>query len=253
MIVFKNKTWTRIYNWLVVILALFNIWMVYANYVDNLHLFGNTYWNTVATISWIFFMFDYVLELKMTPLKRKFSVLTTFDLIALLPHHPVLVVFRIPRIIRIFRYFHVFGRIGISKKIRRKFYKILYQSGLIYLACLSLLILIAAALSYGYFEGHAFHNSFWWAINTVSGLGGFLPPKTIGGKIVAGFLMFGGVGFITLTTSVLTNIFTTTREDKAKQKYKKEIKDVQVSLANIKEQNQQINTKLNQILKWIKK
>jgi voltage-gated potassium channel len=58
--------------------------------------------------------------------------------------------------------------------------------------------------------------AWWWAIQTVTTVGyGDAVPQNTGGKVVASFLMIGGLSLISILTATITSSFVTRRQEKA--------------------------------------
>jgi voltage-gated potassium channel len=54
----------------------------------------------------------------------------------------------------------------------------------------------------------SFGSGLWWAVQTVTTVGyGDHVPTTVGGKLVAAFIMLVGVGFLTVITASITSTF----------------------------------------------
>src|SRR3954471_7022658 len=60
-------------------------------------------------------------------------------------------------------------------------------------------------------------DAWWWAIQTVTTVGyGDNPPQEPAGKLVASFLMIGGLAFLSVVTATITSSFVARRQDKAR-------------------------------------
>ena len=104
---------------------------------------------------------------------------------------------------------HVFWRLGISGKWTREFHRFTYDTGFIYLFTISVVIICLSALLFSIVEHQTLSESLWWAITTATTVGyGDDSPHTAWGKLIATVLMLGGVGFIGLLTSTITDFFT---------------------------------------------
>jgi voltage-gated potassium channel len=58
--------------------------------------------------------------------------------------------------------------------------------------------------------------AWWWAIQTVTTVGyGDAVPQNTGGKVVASFLMIGGLSLISILTATITSSFVARREEKS--------------------------------------
>lgn len=201
-----------LYNVLVAALALVSFAMAIFALNGTITLHNGPYRITFMLI-WLFFLMDYVIRFFRAKSKKDFLISNLFDLIALIPSHPIFVFFRIARLYSIVRYYNLLWKFGLSGKFTRALHRFLYDTGFIYLLSISLVILIFSSLIFASFEHDSLQNSLWWAITTATTVGyGDVTPKTDGGKIVAAVLMLGGIGFLGLLTSTITDFFT--NEDK---------------------------------------
>lgn len=85
---------------------------------------------------------------------------------------------------------------------------------LLYILALVAAILMAGATGFYYFEHHHNENvhslwdGVWWAITTVTTVGyGDVSPQTTGGRFVAVFLMFVGIGTVGISTGAIAAYF----------------------------------------------
>lgn len=204
----KLNRFLLVYQVIIVNLALLSIGMVLAGYQHLINL-GSGPWHKVYLSIWLIFLVDYVVRFAAASSKKKFLIENLFDLIALIPSHPIFVFFRIGRIVSIIRFYHLFWRLGWSGGWSKKLHNFLYDTGFIYLFSISLVILISASLLFSLFEHRSLDQSLWWSVVTATTVGyGDVTPKSEGGKVVAAVLMFGGIGFIGLLTSTITDYFT---------------------------------------------
>ncbi|WP_341482926.1 ion channel [Nicoliella spurrieriana] len=191
-----------------VILALASIGMVILDYIHLVYLYRGWLMFVYYGI-WILFILDYLVNLVISNNKRHFLIATCLDLVSLIPGHPIFVFFRIYRVIRIIRSYHLFWRLGWDGKLTKKMHQFIYDTGFIYIFSVSIIILIIAALVFSHFEHYPLKTALWWAITTATTVGyGDIAPQTTGGRLDAAVLMIGGVGFIGLLTSSITDFFT---------------------------------------------
>ncbi len=56
--------------------------------------------------------------------------------------------------------------------------------------------------------------AFWWAIQTVTTVGyGDVVPNNTSGKVLAAFLMIGGLSFLSIITAIITSAFVARRQE----------------------------------------
>lgn len=172
----------------------------------------------------VFFAVDYVVRLAFTKNRKWFLINNAFDLLGILPMHPAFSLFRLARIFRMIRTHHVFWKLGISGKWTRDLHRFTYDTGFIYLFTISVVIICLSALFFSIVEHQTLSESLWWAITTATTVGyGDDSPRTAWGKLIAAVLMIGGVGFIGLLTSTITDFFTDrTGQEDAQQQQKEQ-------------------------------
>lgn len=171
----------------------------------------------------IFFAIDYVVRLIFTKNRKWFLINNAFDLLGILPMHPAFSLFRLARIFRMVRTHHIFWKLGISGKWTRDLHRFVYDTGFIYLFTISVVIICLSALFFSIVEHQTLSESLWWAITTATTVGyGDDSPHTAWGKLIATVLMIGGVGFIGLLTSTITDFFTDRTEQADSQQEQKE-------------------------------
>ncbi|MCL0330218.1 potassium channel family protein [Apilactobacillus xinyiensis] len=217
-----------LYDIFIVIIALSSSLMVLLDYIKVINIYiGPIKW--IYFSIWIFYIIDYIVRFAIAKNKKHYLLDTALDLISLIPAHPIFVFFRLYRIIRIIRKYNLLWKIGIDGKFTSETHRFIYDTGFIYLFSVSILILIISSLLFAHFENYDLATALWWSITTATTVGyGDISPHTLGGKLVAAFLMIGGIGFIGLLTSTITDFFTTS--DK-----------------NNKDYNDQMNKVINQI------
>lgn len=187
----------------------------------------------------IFFAVDYIIRLIFTGNRKWFLINNAFDLLGILPMHPAFSLFRLARIFRMVRTHHVFWKLGISGKWTRDLHRFIYDTGFIYLFTISVVIICLSALFFSIVEHQTLAESLWWAITTATTVGyGDDSPHTAWGKLIAVVLMIGGVGFIGLLTSTITDFFTdrTGQEDEKNQQ---------------KEQNEALTKQIKQLTREV--
>lgn len=161
------------------------------------------------TTVWGIFVIDYLVRLLRTPNRKWFLVDNILDLVGIIPMHPVFALFRLSRLMRIIKVHHIIWHLGISGKWSRSFHRFLYDTGFIYLITISVVIICVSAWLYSIVEHQSLSQAMWWAVTTATTVGyGDDFPKTAMGKVIATALMFGGIGFIGLLTSQITEFFT---------------------------------------------
>ncbi|MFT8400490.1 MAG: ion transporter [Lentilactobacillus diolivorans] len=229
------------YNLLVVTLALASFALAIFDLVGIITIHSGPFRWTFMLI-WGFFLIDYLVRFMSAKSKKDFLISNLFDLIALIPSHPIFIFFRIARIVAIIRYYNLLWKLGWSGKLTQSLHRFLYDTGFIYLLSISLVILIFSSLLFASFEHDSLENSLWWAITTATTVGyGDVTPKTDGGKIVAAVLMLGGIGFLGLLTSTITDFFT--KED-SQDEQKETLRHLSKQVSQLSKQVSQLQKSL---------
>lgn len=202
----KQRRWIGGYHLSVTILT---IWSVINALLLSFHV-GD--WRIEAQMSnglLIVFVVDYFVRLTLSKDRKTFLIHSAFDLMGIVPMHPIFAVFRLGRLARMIQYHHLFWKLGLDGKWTHDFHRFIYSTGFIYLFSISIAIIVLSALLFSVFEHQSLSDSLWWAITTATTVGyGDDTPHTAVGKIIAVGLMFGGIGFIGLLTSTITDFFT---------------------------------------------
>lgn len=153
----------------------------------------------------VVFAVDYAVRFVMAKNRKIFLIKSAFDLLGIIPLHPVFVFFRLGRLVRLIRYHHLFWRLRITSKWTRAYHQFIYKTGFIYLFSISVSIIVLSAFLFSLTEKQSLANSLWWAMTTATTVGyGDETPHTAFGKIIASVLMVGGIGFIGLLTSTIS-------------------------------------------------
>ncbi len=202
----RRQRWVMCYHLFITALT---IWSVVNVILMSFHV-GT--WATELRISnglLVVFVVDYVVRLALAKDRKTFLIHSAFDLMGIIPMHPIFALFRLGRLARMIQYHHLFWKLGLDGKWTHDFHRFIYSTGFIYLFSISIAIIVLSALLFSVFEHQSLSDSLWWAITTATTVGyGDDTPHTAVGKIIAVGLMFGGIGFIGLLTSTITDFFT---------------------------------------------
>ena len=105
----------------------------------------------------------------------------------------------------------------IDRQINRKGLRPRYAAYLIIAAWLIAIIIFGIVQRIA--DPHTYPTiwlAWWWAIQTVTTVGyGDAVPQNPGGKVVASFLMIGGLSLISILTATITSSFVARREEKS--------------------------------------
>lgn len=147
------------------------------------------------------------------PLKRRFFQEYWIDILAVLP---LFRVFRSVRVIRLFRLVRLLRMFGVASRLAMHFPEILRRGALEYVFVCGLLALtvLFGTGAMMVFEGHPTGNSeqafdlqdsFWFSVYSLfAGEPIPGPPQTIGGRLVAVFVMFMGLTIFAMFTGTVS-------------------------------------------------
>lgn len=161
----------------------------------------------------LIFVVELSLRFVASPSKRRFFGEYWIDIVAVLP---LFRVFRSVRVIRLFRLIRLLRMFGVASRLSVHFPDILRRGALEYVfvcGLLGLTVLFGTGAMM-VFEGHAtgdseqafnLQDSFWFSVYSLfAGEPIPGPPKTIGGKLVAVFVMFMGLTIFAMFTGTVS-------------------------------------------------
>lgn len=187
-------------------------------------------WIHVFTV--FIFTIEYMVRIIWAPKKLKyiFSFMGIVDLLSILPFtfDFELQSFKAIRILTLLRFLKFLRYSKAVKRFTESFH-IIREEILLFFMLTSVILFITASGIY-YFENEAqpenfssIFDSFWWSIVTLTTVGyGDIYPVTTGGRIFTIFILFIGLGVVSVPASLLSSAFSITRIE---ENYKKLIKD----------------------------
>lgn len=154
---------------------------------------------------WIVFVIDYLIRLYLAKKKWKFIKRNPLDLIAIIPLDQIFRGARLVRLIRVIRLLAIiWKKDSIFDNVIKKFHidKVFVSViTLLFVAAISIKLVEPGFDSYG--------DALWWTVVTTTTVGyGDLYPVTTTGRIIAGVLMFTGIGLIGAFTGAVASILT---------------------------------------------
>lgn len=218
-----SDTPSRAYDIFLILAVAVNIFIAIFDTFPQSEAYASLIW-WVECLTVIFFAVDYVLRIwtadflydDMAPAKARIRFIFSWaGLVDLLSCVPFLVasgggalrMFRIIRILRVFRIHHYADPLRVIGDVLRK------KKGQLLSSIFIVFILMIASSLMMYNLEHeaqpeAFQNAFsgfWWAANTLLTVGyGDIVPITLAGKICGTMLTFLGVGMVAIPTGILS-------------------------------------------------
>lgn len=233
----KNRKLNITYQTLMALLAIASIVLIVADYAKQINITAWPY-SLIDNAILIVFAVDYFTRIFLAKDKKKFFKNNIFDLLSIIPVNNIFYFFRIARLGRLFRLLkllriiHLVGLVGRLEQL-------LKVNGFIYYLYASIAVLLITSSMYCVSERVSFNTALWWSITTSTTVGyGDISPSTAIGKLAAIVDMLVGIGLIGMLTSSITNFFTRSNDDSLSKE-----------IAELKEQNQELIQKLDQIEK----
>ena len=178
---------------------------------------------------WIIFCLDYFLRLLISKNKIKFIKKNVIDLLSIMPFNAVFKIFRIvkfTRLIKLTRLIDIFKGTRILVllgKFKYRTNEFLKTNNFNYAIYFVITVIFLGAISIYMVEDMTFSNALWWSFVTATTVGyGDVIPQTLGGRIIAVFLMIIGIGFVGLLTATIATFFLTNSK-KEKNTYKNNV------------------------------
>lgn len=224
------------YNAVMAVLAVISITLIVLDYAKEIKITAMPY-NAIDNGILIIFAIDYFSRLTLAKDKWEFFKNNIFDLLSIIPATGVSSFFRIARIgrlLRLLKVLRLLRLVGLAGRLER-FLKI---NGLLYYLYASLVVILVTSSLYCISEKVSFPTALWWSIVTSTTVGyGDISPTTLVGKLAAVINMLIGIGLVGMLTSSITGYFTKSSGD---------------DIEELKQQNEQLKEKLNEIEKLIK-
>ncbi|MEE6651384.1 potassium channel family protein [Limosilactobacillus pontis] len=224
------------YNAVMAVLAVISITLIVLDYAKEIKITAMPY-NAIDNGILIIFAIDYFSRLTLAKDKWEFFKNNIFDLLSIIPATGVSSFFRIARIgrlLRLLKVLRLLRLVGLAGRLER----LLEINGLLYYLYASLVVILVTSSLYCISEKVSFPTALWWSIVTSTTVGyGDISPTTLVGKLAAVINMLIGIGLVGMLTSSITGYFTKSSGD---------------DIEELKQQNEQLKEKLNEIEKLIK-
>lgn len=208
------------------ILLIISIFLsVFIVMLDSVRTINESYGTLLYVCEWFFtilFTIEYILRLLCVgrPLKYATSFFGIIDVLAVIPTYislfipgsRYLIVIRLLRVLRIFRVLKLAKYLGEANQLVTAL-KASRRKIIVFLFTVMTLVVILGSIMY-LIEGQkngftSIPQSIYWAIVTLTTVGyGDIFPQTIGGQLLASFIMILGYGIIAIPTGIVTVEFT---------------------------------------------
>lgn len=154
---------------------------------------------------WLIFVFDYCLRFMLTKQKWLFVKHNVIDLISILPLD---VLFQGLRIARIFRVFYMLRIFIYLTRFYNRLNKIITTNNFHHMLWFTFTVIFSGAIAIAYIDNMSVGDALWWSFVTTTTVGyGDIAPSSLGGRIIAVFLMIVGIGFLSTLTSTISTFF----------------------------------------------
>ncbi len=213
-----NLLSSNTYNIFILVLTIYSLVLMVIQMLEkpgtDIWILTNRYDNLIC----LFFLADFAMRMYAEPVKSKYFIKERgfLDLLGSLPN---LGAFQFAALFRLFRLSRLFRLRRLMNPENRKLLgdEVVHNRGqyaLLITALLAAIVLTMASIFVLYFESKSpdanittGQDALWWAIVTITTVGyGDRYPVTIGGRVVAVFVMFAGVGIIGALASILASI-----------------------------------------------
>ena len=222
--IFKDKRFLLLYEWLMSVMAIISILMIILDYADVINI-NHAPYKVIDNLTWCLFTLDYFTRLLIAKNKKTFFQKNFFDLLSIIPVVGFFQFFRISRLVRLIRVLRIVRLVGLTGRLK----VFIKTNGLVYYLYVSVAVLLISACLYSISEKVNFTTA------TTVGYGD-ISPTTPTGRLAAVLIMILVIGFVGLLTSSITNFFSNQVSN-----------DLQDELQTLRKENQQLAEKLDKI------
>lgn len=195
------KAWKMLYEALVILMVV-TYGILLLSTPDNHPLLTPENMDRIDGVVIAFFLVEYIIRFVRAPYKLAFVQKNWFDLVALIPIDSA---FRLARLIRLLRLLRIM-------KASPLLWNILQSKQIRLMLVFASVVMIWSSTGIYFLEKGLnksisnFGDALWWSIVTTTTVGyGDISPVSLGGRIIAAFLMITGIGMIGTITAGLAN------------------------------------------------
>lgn len=207
----------------------------------------------------LIFAVDYFYRFARAKDKGVFFKSNIFDLIAIMPFDKAFRIARLARLARVFRLWRLSRLFAFGHRFAGTFTSVLKTNGLIYVIIVTFVVILIGGVGIYNLEENmeTFEDALWWSLVTTTTVGyGDISPESTGGRILAGFLMFIGIGFLGMVTGSIATFFVSklSRAEEAEDTSftKEQIEHIKDQIDKIETLTEEEFERLWQILKSIR-
>lgn len=205
----KNKQSLKVYY--EIIMAILSISVVIVLIIDStcqLQPSTTNLLDLIDNIILIVFAIDYFTRLYLAKDKKNFLIHNIIDLIAIIPFNSMFQAARFLRLSRLLRFTKLFRSVALLLKFRKHIDRFIKTNNFHYVVWITLITLLIGTLGIHFKEGVTLGNALWWSFVTITTVGyGDISPTTPIGRLLAGFLMLIGIGFLSMLTGTIATFF----------------------------------------------
>lgn len=170
---------------------------------------------------WVIFVADYSVRLFFAKDKQKFIKENIIDLLSILPFDAAFQGLRTIRLVRVLYMFRVFIYLN---RIYKRLCVILTTNNFHHVLWFTLSTILCGAIAISYIDDMEIGDALWWSFVTTTTVGyGDIAPASVGGRIIAVFLMIIGIGFLSTLTGTISTYFINSCSNQEKLNYRDEV------------------------------
>ncbi|MEB7847989.1 potassium channel family protein [Staphylococcus equorum] len=179
----------------------------------------------MGKIVWIIFLIDVFTRFLLSKNKKEWVKKNYLDFVAIIPLNTV---FQLARFARLFRIVKLFL---VTKHYFMPFFQFIQTNGLTKVFSITFISILFSAIPITLFEPSikSYNDGIWLAIVTVTTVGyGDMSPETLIGRIATVYLMFVGIGLVSMITGTIATYFIKSKSNSnIKESIKKDIDNIE--------------------------